>query len=90
MNQFANIALSKSLSDRVFEPEIFKNRVKAKALADEAVDRAQKAVEIDKTRVKRIVCLAVAARSRQMFSNENREKVELGKMLKESLDNVKD
>ena len=48
MNQFANIALSKSLSDRVFEPEIFKNRVKAKALADEAVDRAQKAVEIDR------------------------------------------
>jgi tetratricopeptide (TPR) repeat protein len=88
MNQFANIALSKSLSDRVFEPEIFKNRVKAKALADEAVDRAQKAVEIDKSTCQAHVCLAVAYGRAQMFSNENREKVELGKLLKESLDNA--
>jgi Tfp pilus assembly protein PilF len=88
MNQFANIALSKSLSDRVFEPEIFKNRVKAKALADEAVDRAQKAVEIDKNTCQAHVCLAVAYGRAQMFSNENREKVELGKLLKESLDNA--
>ena len=88
MNQFANIALSKSLSDRVFEPEIFKNRVKAKALADEAVDRAQKAVEIDRNSCQAHVCLAVAYGRAQMFSNENREKVELGKMLKESLDNA--
>ena len=88
MNQYANIALSKSLSDRVFEPAIFKNRVKAKALADEAIARAQKAVEIDKNSCQAHVCLAVAYGRAQMFSNENREKVELGKMLKESLDNA--
>ena len=83
MNQFANIALSKSLSDRVFEPEIFKNRVKAKALADEAVDRAQKAVEIDRNSSS-LPCVWRCQRTvAGMFSNENREKVELGKMLKE-------
>jgi len=86
LNQFANIALSKSLSDRVFEPAIFKDRMKAKAIADESVGRARKAVEMDPSCCHAHVCLAVAYGRAQMFSNENREKVELGRMLKDSLD----
>lgn len=76
--------LSKELSDRVFDHEIFHNKVLARQFATEASDHAARAMELAPASADAYIAYAVANARLSMFS-EARQKVELTHSIKGNL-----
>jgi tetratricopeptide (TPR) repeat protein len=77
-------SLSKELSDRVFDHDIFHNKPLARKFAAEAAEHAAKAISIAPDRAQCFIAFAVANARLSMFS-EVRQKVELTHSIKENL-----
>ena len=78
------ISLSKELSDRVFDHEIFHNKPQARQLASRAADLASEAIELAPENAQCYIALAVANARLSMFSDA-RQKVELTHSIKGNL-----
>lgn len=75
------VGLSKSLSDRIFEKEIFHNNPLARAICKEAAEFSKKAIDINPNHAEAHVSLGAALGRLSMWS-DNREKVELSATIK--------
>jgi tetratricopeptide (TPR) repeat protein len=78
------VSLSKELSDRVFDHEIFHNKPLARKFAKEASDLAERALKHAPQDTQAYIALAVANARLSMFS-EARQKVELTHVIKDNL-----
>lgn len=78
------VSLSKELSDRVFDHEIFHNKPLARKFAKEASDLAERALKYAPQDTQCYIALAVANARLSMFS-EARQKVELTHVIKDNL-----
>lgn len=76
------VALSKSLSDRIFEKDIFDNHPLARAICSEAADISHKAIAIKPDYAEAHLSLG-AALGRLALWSDNREKVELSRSIKD-------
>ena len=76
------VCLSKSLSDQVFQEDVFHNHALARALSKEAAEISERAIALRPTHAEAHLSLGAALGRLSMWS-DNREKVELSRAIKE-------
>ena len=76
------VCLSKSLSDQVFQEDVFHNHALARALSKEAAEISERAIAMKPTHAEAHLSLGAALGRLSMWS-DNREKVELSRAIKE-------
>ena len=76
------VCLSKSLSDQVFQEDVFHNHALARALSKEAAAISERAIALRPTHAEAHLSLGAALGRLSMWS-DNREKVELSRAIKE-------
>ena len=76
------VCLSKSLSDQVFQEDVFHDHARARALSQEAAAISERAIALRPTHAEAHLSLGAALGRLSMWS-DNREKVELSRAIKE-------
>lgn len=76
------VCLSKSLSDQVFQEDVFHNHALARALSKEAAEISERAIAMKPIHAEAHLSLGAALGRLSMWS-DNREKVELSRAIKE-------
>ena len=76
------VCLSKSLSDQVFQEDVFHNHALARALSKEAAEISERAIALRPAHAEAHLSLGAALGRLSMWS-DNREKVELSRAIKE-------